>query len=123
MLVIVWAAQVNCRFTQRPYPESMPTAIHANVPKLLVRGVEHKFSLQTTPGVECYAGIGYYDMSDKWVTEDLTTIESDEKGVCEWVWVVPENAKNGFGEFRGYIQEKDQSRNIFPATFCIESCP
>jgi hypothetical protein len=101
----------------------MTTAIMADVPKLVVQGEEHVFSIQTTPGVECHAGISYYNTNDKWFMMELSTIKSDENGICEWTWEIPEDAKDGIGEFRGYIQEADQSNNIFPATFCIERCP
>jgi hypothetical protein len=122
-IVLVMFAQVNCQMTQTPYSTTAPTAIFAEVPKLLVRGEEHKFSIQTTPEVECHAGIGYYNINDKWVTMDLPTVESDENGICQWTWDIPDDAKDGVGELRGYIQGEDQSNDIFPATFCIGRCP
>jgi len=119
-VIVALIVQLSC---ERSYPASMPTPILADVPKLLVRGQEYKFTVQTTPGVECHAGIGYYNNNDKWVTTDLSTIQSDKNGICEWTWEIPEDAKDGIGELRGYIQEKGQSNNLFPSTFCIETCP
>ena len=118
--VLALVLQVSCHQSSRPL---IPTPILAEVPKLLVRGEKHRFSVETSPGVECHAGVAYYDLNDKWNITDLPTIESDQNGICEWTWVIPEDAKDGLGEFRGYIQEKEESTNIFPATFCIGLCP
>jgi hypothetical protein len=119
--VLILMVQVSCR---QSYPaESVPTAITANVPKLILRGESQKFSIKTTPGIECYAGIGYYNIEDKWVFTKLPKLESDKNGVCEWTWEVPADAKDGLGGFKGYVQEKDRSNDIFPAEFCIERCP
>ena len=123
VFIVMLTVQLSCKVTERPYPVSLPTAIFAEVPKLLTRGEKHQFSIQATPGVECHAGIGYYNMKDKWIFVELAMMESDQDGICEWTWEIPEDAKDGLGEFRGYIQEGDQSNNIFPANFCIERCP
>lgn len=122
VFVLVFVAQTSCRAPEQQYPTLMPTAIYANVPNLLVRGEKNTFSINTVPEVECHAGIGYYNFSDKWITVKLPTIESDQDGVCEWTWEIPQDAKDGIGEFRGYIQEEDESTNVFPENFCIESC-
>jgi hypothetical protein len=122
-IVVVFIVQVSCKVTQRSYPTSISTPIVVNVPELLVRGEKYKFSIETTPGVECHAGIAYYNLSDKWTITDLPTIESDKNGICEWSWEIPEDAKDGLGEFRGNIQVKEESHNTFPATFCIGQCP
>ena len=121
--VLVLVVQVGCRVTERPYPTSVSTPILAEVPKVAVRGEKHKFSIETNPGVECHAGIAYYDLNDKWMITDLPTIESDQNGICEWTWEIPEDAKDGVAEFRGYIQEEEESSNIFPAAFCIGAYP
>jgi len=124
MIAVVLAVQVSCRFTQRSYLTEKPTPIVANVPKLLVRGEEYKFSIKTTSEAQCHAAIGYYDLENKWTITELPTIESDEDGICEWSWKIPEDAKDGLGEFRGRIEENnEQSHNTFPASFCIGQCP
>jgi hypothetical protein len=123
LFILILAIQVGCQAPEQSYPVSMPTPIFAEVPNIANRGEKQSFTIQTISGVECHAGIGYYDHDGKWITSDLPSIESDENGICRWTWEVPEIAKDGIGEFRGYIQNKDQSTNIFPATFCIEKCP
>ena len=117
--VLALVLQVSCHQSSRPL---IPTPILAEVPKLLVRGEKHRFSVETSPGVECHAGVAYYDLNDEWIITDLPIVESNQNGICEWTWEIPENAKDGLVEFRGYIQEKQESTNIFPATFCIGLC-
>ena len=123
IFILIFVVQVSCKAPEQSFPASMPTPVLANVPKVISKGEKQSFSIATIPGVECHAGIGYYDLDGNWTTIDLPAIESDKSGNCEWIWEIPENAKDGIGEFRGYIQNKEQSRNIFPATFCIEKCP
>jgi hypothetical protein len=112
--------QVSCN---QAYPTSMPTPILADVPKLLVRGEKHRFSVKTNPGAECHAAIGYNNLKDKWIWMELSTIEANQNGICEWTWEIPEDAQDGIGELRAYIEEAEQSTNVFPANFCIGSCP
>ena len=122
-IVVVLGIQVGCRAPHQTYPESISTPIIVNAPKLLVRGEKYRFSVETTPKVKCHAGVAYYDLKDKWTIVDLPTIESDKNGICEWSWEIPEDAKDGVGEFRGYVQYEEESTNVFPATFCIGQCP
>ena len=125
--VLVLVVQVSYGAPEQSYPASMPTAITANVPKLILRGESQKFSIKTTPGIECYAGIGYYNTEDKLIFMELPKMESDKDGMCEWTWKIPADApadaKDGLGVFRGYVQEEDQNNDIFPAKFCIGRCP
>jgi hypothetical protein len=122
-IAVFLAVQVGCKVTQKSYPTARSTPIVANVPELLVRGEKYSFSIETTPGVECHAGIAYYNLSDKWTITELPTIASDKNGICEWGWEIPEDAKDGVGEFRGRIEDNEESHNTFPATFCIGQCP
>ena len=101
----------------------MPTPILADVPKLLVRGEKYNFSIKTNPGAECHAAIGYDNLKEKWIWMELSTIEANQNGICEWTWEIPEDAQDGMGELRAYIEEAEQSTNVFPANFCIGSCP
>lgn len=121
-LFLVWVVQTSCYAPEQVYPTSMPTPIYAQIPSSVTRGENYSFSIKTAPGVVCHAGIIFFNTYDEWVTEDLPTIEADEAGICKWTWKIPEHAKNGIGEFRGYIEQDDQERNFYPATFCIESC-
>lgn len=121
--LVVLVVQISCKAPERGYPSSMPTPIYAEVPSLLTRGEKHIFSVDAAPGIECHAGIAFYDIDDNWIKSDLPTIKANDVGVCQWTWEIPENAKDGIGEFRGYIGEVGQSTNIFPANFCIEKCP
>ena len=121
--VLVLLVQISCGAPEQSYPEFMPTAITANVPKLILRGEKQKFSMKTTPGIECYAGIGYYNDEDELIFMELPKMEADKDGLCEWTWEIPADAKDGLAVFRGFVQEEDQSNDILPAQFCIERCP
>ena len=121
--VLVLVSQVSCSAPEQSYRTAMPIAITVNVPKLILRGEIRKFSVKTTPGIECYAGIGYYNTEDKLIFIELPKRESDEDGTCEWTWEIPADAKAGLGVFRGFVQEGDESKDMLPAQFCIERCP
>ena len=122
-LIVVVVSQISCKVTEQPYPTSMPTPIYAQVPSILMRGNKYTFSFEAIPEAECHAGVAFYDTNDKWVIRDLATIQAGENGICQWTWEIPQEAKDGIGEFRGYMESEEEKRNIFPATFCIESCP
>lgn len=121
-LFVLFLAQSACYAPQINYPSEMPTAIYAQVPALANCEENNFFTIDAAPGAVCHAGIGYYNYDDKWTTMELPTIESLDTGSCKWEWKVPEDAKDGVAELRGYIQQGDFERNVFPATFCIEVC-
>ena len=60
--VLALVLQVSCT---QSYRTAIPTPILAEVPKLLVRGEKHRLAVETSPGVECHAGVAYYDLNDK----------------------------------------------------------
>jgi hypothetical protein len=122
ILLSLLLIQVGCYAPEQSYPTIMPTPIIAQIPELLKRGEEYTFTIHTSPDTLCHAGIGYYNNQDKWTKEDLPTIKSDEFGNCRWIWALPTNVKEGIGEFRGYIEQNGEERNIYPATFCVEVC-
>lgn len=122
-LLIAVLSQISCKVIELEYSASRPTPIYAQIPSLLQRGEKYTFSIETIPGVDCHAGVAFFDIKDKWVIRDLPGTQANENGICQWTWEVPKDAKDGLGEFRGYIDEDGQSRNTFPATFCIETCP
>jgi hypothetical protein len=122
MLFVICLAQTACYAPKKEIPSVMPTAIYAQVPSIVKRGENNFLVIDIAPKVICHAGIGYYNYNDEWKTADLPTIESLETGKCKWEWKVPGDAKDGFAEFRGYIEQDGHERNIFPTTFCIEVC-
>ncbi|MFN8411726.1 MAG: hypothetical protein U0Z26_05010 [Anaerolineales bacterium] len=120
--ILIFVIQTSCKAHEQSSLVYIPTPVWSTFPEIANRTETIYFSFTTLPEADCHAGIGYYGYDGKWTTTDLPTIESDKSGNCTWTWEVPENAKDGIGEFRGYIQFKDQSINIYPATFCIEKC-
>ncbi len=122
VLFAILFAQISCYAPQREIPLVRPTAIYAEIPSPVKRGEINYFLVDAEPGVICHAGIGYYNYKGVWEFVDLPTIESQEAGNCKWEWEVPEDARDGFAEFRGYLEQGDYERNIFPTTFCIEIC-
>lgn len=112
----------GCYAPAQSYPTLMPTPIVANIPQIMKRYEQYAFTVSLMPNDVCYAGVSFYNQQDKWTKTDLPTIKADASGICKWIWEVPSTAKNGIGEFRGYIVSNGQERNIYPVNFCIEVC-
>lgn len=122
MFLILLLTQAGCYAPEQTYPTSMPTPIYVQIPERLIRGTKYTITVSSLSGNICHAGVGFYSNEGKLTWEDLPTIDADENGDCSWVWEIPKSAKNGIGEFRGYVEQDGKERNFYPATFCIESC-
>lgn len=122
LVVAVWLAQVACGVT-KSYSDATPISYNVQVPPLVRHGDKYSFVVTTEPSITCYAGIGFWDINDQWVFDELSSKTADDAGKCEWQWEVPSNAKDGFGEFRGSVENNQQSTGLIPKKFCIQQCP
>lgn len=122
VFLMLLSIQVSCYAPEQTYPTSMRTPVYVQIPERLTRGTEYTITVSSLPRSICHAGVGFYNDDDKLTWEKLPTIDADENGDCSWVWEIPKSAKNGIGEFRGYVEQDGNKRNFYPATFCIESC-
>ena len=118
----VWVAQVACGIA-KSYSDATPIPYEIQIPPLVEHSDKYSFIIVTEPNIRCYAGIAYWDINERWVFQDLLSKNADDAGKCEWQWEVPLNAKDGFGEFRGSIENDEQSTGLIPEKFCIEQCP
>ena len=89
----------------------------------MLHGDKYTFVVATEPNVTCYAAIGFWDKNDNWTFDELPSTKADDTGICTWDWEIPSNAKDGDGEFRGYVESDKQSSGFIPKNFCIEICP
>ena len=118
----VWLAQIACGVAVS-YSDATPIPNDVQIPPLVMYGDQYSFIIVTEPDIACYAGIAFWDKNDLWVFDELSRKKSDDAGKCEWQWEVPPNAKNGFGEFRGSVENDKQSTGLIPKKLCIERCP
>ena len=119
----VWLAPVACYGVTKSYSDTKPIPNDVQIPPLVIHGDKYSFVIVTEPNITCSAGISFWDKNDRLVFDELSSKKADDTGKCEWQWEVPPNAKNGFGEFRGYVENDKQSTDLIPKKFCIEQCP
>jgi hypothetical protein len=119
---IVLLAQISCRATRLEYVESTPIPVEIQIPDLVKHGQEFEITLTTEPGATCLAVISYWDKSDHWAGKELQSLIADKEGVCAWNWIVPDEAKNGQAEIRGFVEKDDNHTSFIPKAFCIEVC-
>ena len=122
-LLMILAVQINCSAPKQAYQTTPSLPISAEIPSVVVSGQKYLFIIQTSPDVICNAGIAFWNTDNKWVFDDLLPIQSNELGVCEWQWELPDNAKSGIAEFKAFVKKEEQSTDLIPKTFCIEVCP
>jgi hypothetical protein len=122
-LLVVWISQVACFGVTKSYSQTAPIPYDIQIPSMLIHGEKYGFVIVTEPNVKCYAGIAFWDNNDRWIFDDLPSKKADGMGKCKWEWGIPSNAKGGIGEFRGYVEDDNQSTGLIPKTFCMEMCP
>ena len=115
-------AQVACGLT-KSYSDAKPISYHVQIPLSVTHGDKYSFVIMTEPNITCHSVIAFWDINDRWVVDDLSSKKADDGGKCEWQWEVPSNAKDGFGEFRGSVENDKQSTGLIPKKFCTEQCP
>jgi hypothetical protein len=104
ILFTILVTQSSCYAPTQTYPDKMPTPIYPVVPLEVEQEKEYSFSIKTSPNAICHAAIGFWDIAENWIQEELPIIKADNLGVCQWKWKTPDNAKNGIAEFRGFIE-------------------
>ena len=116
--------QVACSVPNQEYSLSPSPTVAVQIPSIMKRNQEYSFVLDAMPSSICHIGVGYYNSDSEWTIVELRETPANIEGKCEWKWTIPENAKDGVGEVRGYIEtEGQEDTNLFPQTFCIEQCP
>ena len=122
--VVILAVQIACfapaiEFSEEPLP-----TVTVHFPSVMKHGQEYSFIVEAIAGSSCYLGVGYYNLDSRWTAVGLPVTTANNSGTCEWKWKVPDDAKDGIAEIRGYIENQGkESRNLFPQTICIEKCP
>jgi len=119
----VCMAQAACSGVKMSYSETTLIPADAQIPPLVLHGDKYTFVVTTEPNVTCYAGIAFWDKNNRWTFDELPSTRADDTGVCKWEWEIPSKAKDGSGEFRGYVENDKQSTGFIPKNFCIEICP
>jgi hypothetical protein len=121
-VILVLIVQIAC--VQEYSGEPVPTVV-VQIPSVVKRGQESSFMVEAVAGSACYIGVGYYNLDSHWTTRvELPKAIANSEGKCEWKWTIPEDAKYGVGEIRGYIEIAErEDASIFPHSFCIEVCP
>ena len=113
-----------CSAPQQSYPVNPIPTVQVQFPSVIKRNQEEVFIVYANPNSICYIGIGYYNLNSEWKFTELPNTTANESGKCEWKWSVPEDAKDGIAEIRGYIETNGlEDRNLFPQQICIETCP
>ena len=120
-VILVLIVQIAC--AQEYSGEPAPTVV-VQIPSVVKRGYEASFIVEAVSGSVCYIGVGYYTLDSHWTTVELPKTIANNEGRCEWKWTIPEDANDGVGEIRGYIEIAGrEDATIFPHSFCIEVCP
>jgi hypothetical protein len=91
------------------------------LPEIACIGDLLEFTLMTTPGNICYAGVAYMgiDGERSIVFEKLT---ADSHGLCSWVWEVDEKIPSGRASFSASVGDEITSNVMIPNFFTIDSC-
>ncbi len=120
---VICVALVACSDVEANYSEATLIPYDVQIPTLVLHGDKYNFLVATEPNAMCHAGVAYYDKKNRWTVDEFPSKRADDTGVCKWDWEIPLNAKDGAGEFRGYVENDKQRKNFFPKAFCIEICP
>jgi hypothetical protein len=124
LALLISAAQISCFAPTQTYSKAPAPTVIAQIQPIVKRGQETPFFVFAVSGSVCHAGLGYYDLDSQWTTLTLPDTNANKDGRCEWILIVPEDAKYGVAEIRGYVETPGQEdRNLFPTSFCIENCP
>jgi hypothetical protein len=116
-----------------PLPMAPIRAVPTDPPWLFIEVVEMpetacigdlvEFSIGTTPGNDCGAGVIVYDAQtgkqNGLSFEDMT---ADGDGLCSWVWAVPENLSPGRASFHASVGDEITSNVMMPRFFEIGHC-
>jgi len=119
----ICTAQIACSGVKMSYSETTPIPNDVQIPPLVLHGDKYTFVVVTEPNVTCYAGIAFWDKNNRWIFDEFPSKKADDTGICKWEWELPSYAKDGGGEFRGYVENDEQSTGFIPKNFCIEICP
>ena len=112
--VVVFLAQISCYAPQQEYREVTPIPIDVQISSTIKHRQEFPIMLQTEPNVSCYIFIGYYDNNNDWAGKELPMVVANEDGTCKWNWTIPDEAKNGIGEIRGFVENTEDSTSFIP---------
>lgn len=119
-VILVLIAQIAC--AQEYSYEPVPTVV-VQIPSVVKRGQESSFIVEATSGSICHLGVGYYNLDSRWTFVELPKTTANNEGRCEWKWTISEDAKDGVGEIRGYIEiDGKEVASLFPQKICIEKC-
>lgn len=123
-LSLVWAIGVSCTTFKAPVRElPTETKIKLNIiqaPEEVERGGIGEFVIETEPGADCFASIGYRDLDKVWQQQDLDQVLADSSGICKWVWEIPITTNPGEAEFRVGVQVVGEVRMLIPLLFKIQ---
>lgn len=122
VITIAFLVQVSCYAPQREYSNESPIPVEIQTDPIVKRGQEIPVTLATEPGVTCFVIISFWNKSNKWAGKDLPATESDTNGICQWKWKIPDDAKDGIVEIRGFVEKDERRTDFIPKTFCVEVC-
>lgn len=113
-----------CNFSAIPVrsPQDVSLTINTKIPQKVEQGYEYEFEVITDINNNCFAGVKYLTTNDEWKVIDFEAEIADKNGMCRWKWKVPVDAKNGFAEFRAYVEKDQQTNYSLPDDFCINIC-
>jgi len=124
VVFFVLMIQISCSAPAQKYPDKPSPTVTVLISQVAKRGQENLFFVYAVAGSICHIGVSYYNVKLRWITVTLPDVTADSNGKCEWKWTIPEGAKDGVAELRGYVEAAGQDDvNLFPQQFCIESCP
>jgi hypothetical protein len=126
LLILLVIFFIGCSRNLAPervlYLENGIKAENIQIPDILNPGDEGYFSVETTEDNICHAEIRYVDEAQDLVTVELPSMKADKNGICEWLWMMPEEVSSSLGEFRLNINDDRNIRYLPPLTFCIRGC-
>ena len=117
------ATQLSCYGVQQSYQPTPTFHVDVQTPPIALHNQENIFILKAVPGSVCSVVFLYWNKKDDWVGTPLLTSNADNDGVCQFTWKVPDDAKDGEAEIRGFVEAGDEEVSFIPQVFCIEKCP
>jgi hypothetical protein len=80
------------------------------------------FVIKTTPGNECLGDIGYWNSKGLWGGPSFDPTVADRGGICQWTWMVTDDALPGAAEFRAGVRGYGTMSSVMPQALQIQTC-
>jgi len=109
--------QLSCGAPQQTYGPTPTFHVDVQVPPIVLHNQDNSFVLKAVPGSVCNVVFLYWNKKGDWIGTPLNASNADDNGVCQFTWKVPEDAKVGEAEIRGFVKSGNEQVDFIPQFF------